>query len=774
MAHNFIQGETYRFTLLTDRLIRLEYAQDGRFEDRQTQLVQNRIFGDVNYTLKEHNDGHLLEIETKYFHLYYDGGEFAASNLWIDAKYQYTLHDSRWYFGEDEDGNLGGTFATLDHADGEIPVDTGIMSRNGYAYLDDTESFAIADNEFTQRVTEQVDGYFLAYGREYREALADFYKLSGKTPILPRFALGNWWSRYYKYTQDEYLKLMDDFDKERVPINVSVIDMDWHRTTDVPSRFGSTWTGYSWDRNLFPDPDGFLAELKKQHRHVTINTHPAGGIRAFEDSYPAVAKYLGLDIEHEEPAPFDLDNVKFRKAYFEKVHHPLEKQGIDFWWMDWQQGTSRNKEKVEPLWNLNHYHYLDNAQSHDGEGLILSRYAGPGSHRYPIGFSGDTFITWASLNFQPYFTSMATNIGYTWWSHDIGGHMKGSFDVELALRWIQYGVFSPINRLHSSDNPFSGKEPWKFREDVRQYMDNYLRLRGKLIPYLDSANIITNLHNRSLVEPMYYQYPDNTESYLYKNQYLFGSQLMVAPITTPQNQVSNTGTVDVWLPEGQWMDIFNDIIYQGDDSDNQPLASSTILVGQYKSGATTVKMSRTLANIPVLAKVGAIVPMVADPMQQIDELPAEIEVHVYGNANNAYTMYEHVGHAIAKTEITIIDGHFKTIIDDPNNIVPSDRQYRFKSHAFTVDGNSELILVGSDEKTVVVQDDNRQAERARQQLITQLQGAKIAYEEKREILDKIDNPQVTPLKLATYAQTLHDESLQAMVIEYAMILQSHH
>lgn len=193
--------------------------------------------------------------------------------------------------------------------------------------------------------------------------------------------------------------------------------------------------------------------------------------------------------------------------------------------------------------------------------------------------------------------------------------MKGSFDVELALRWIQYGVFSPINRLHSSDNPFSGKEPWKFREDVRQYMDNYLRLRGKLIPYLDSANIITNLHNRALVEPMYYQYPDNTESYLYKNQYMFGSQLMVAPITTPQNKISNTGTVDVWLPEGQWMDIFSDILYQGDEIDNQPLASSTILVGQYKSGATTIKMSRTLANIPVLAKVGAIVPMVADPMQ---------------------------------------------------------------------------------------------------------------------------------------------------------------
>lgn len=222
------------------------------------------------------------------------------------------------------------------------------------------------------------------------------------------------------------------------------------------------------------------------------------------------------------------------------------------------------------------------------------------------------------------------------------------------------------------------------------------------------------------------------------------------------------------------MDIFSDVLYQGDEIDNQPLASSTILVGQYKSGATTIKMSRTLANIPVLAKVGAIVPMVADPMQQIDELPVEIEVHVYGNANNTYTMYEHVGHAIAKTDIAIIDGHFKTIVDDPNKIVPNDRQYRFKCHAFTVDDSYELLLMGSDEKIVSVQADNRQVARARQQLITQLQGAEIAYEEKREILKKIDNPQVTPMKLATYAQTLQDESLQAIVIEYAMILQSHH
>lgn len=100
--------------------------------------------------------------------------------------------------------------------------------------------------------------------------------------------------------------------------------------------------------------------------------------------------------------------------------------------------------------------------------MTFSRYAGPGSHRYPIGFSGDTHITWESLDFQPYFTTTATNIGYGWWSHDIGGHMLGYKDDELTARWTQYGIFSPIMRLHSSCSEFNGKEPWRFKKRLRK------------------------------------------------------------------------------------------------------------------------------------------------------------------------------------------------------------------------------------------------------------------------------------------------------------------
>ena len=123
----------------------------------------------------------------------------------------------------------------------------------------------------------------------------------------------------------------------------------------------------------------------------------------------------------------------FLAAYFDLVHRPLEDQGVDFWWIDWQSGPHSRIVGIDPLWMLNHFHFLDNARG-GRRPLTFSRYAGPGSHRYPVGFSGDTLVTWASLDFQPYFTATASNVGYGWWSHDIGGHMLGGRDDELATR----------------------------------------------------------------------------------------------------------------------------------------------------------------------------------------------------------------------------------------------------------------------------------------------------------------------------------------------------
>ena len=749
---NIVQGDNYRFTLITDKLIRLEYSNKGKFEDRPTQFARNRDLGKVDFVVKKNNNSHLLEIETDSMHLYYDGGKFKASSLYIDAKYNYGLYLSRWYFGEKIEKNLLGTAMTLDKANGAIDIDDGIMSRDGFSYIDDSKSFILDNNEFIKRDSQNIDVYYFAYGRDYRTALRDFYKLSGFPPMLPRYALGNWWSRYYKYRQQDYIDLIDRFEKEKLPFSVAVLDMDWHKT-DIDPRFGSGWTGYSWNRELISNPRDMLNYLHMKGKRVTLNLHPASGVRAFEDCYPKVAKSLGLNIEDEEPALFNITDCDFRKSYFHDVHHPLEEEGVDFWWIDWQQGANRDGDKADPLWSLNHYHYTDNADRNNSEGLILSRYAGPGSHRYPLGFSGDTYITWASLAYQPYFTSTASNIGYTWWSHDIGGHYRGTYDAELSLRWLQFGVFSPINRLHSSDNYFSGKEPWNYPLNIRCIMNDYLRLRARLIPYLDSANYKTSCEGRALIEPMYYEYPECKRAYNFANQYLFGGELMVAPITDKIYDRLKQGHIDVWLPEGIWIDFFTGLRYRGE---------------------VIIKLSRGLEEIPVFGKAGAIVPMNRNYMDFLDRLPSELDIKIFAGASNIYELYEHIKASVAKTTI-VFDyekGIISTAVEDKDNIIPKDRVINFIFMGITMQDKSSIVVAGNKGCATISGEikENDQKELALKILLSKLKFAELSYDLKKDIMINAKSYMNDPRKLNRYIETLDDKNLRSMLNEYSYLI----
>jgi alpha-glucosidase (family GH31 glycosyl hydrolase) len=205
--------------------------------------------------------------------------------------------------------------------------------------------------------------------------------------------------------------------------------MDWHIVKNVPLDVNPTiiqgpgWTGYTFEKSLFPDHKAFFENLKGRNLAITMNLHPHDGVRYFEEQYKDMCKACNQNPDEKKPVKFNLTNTAFRDAYFDILHHPYENEGVDFWWIDWQQGTS-SKEMMglDPLWLLNHYHYLDICRN-GNNGVILSRYAGIGSHRYPIGFSGDTVVCWKSLDLQPWFTANASNAGYTWWSHDIGGHV---------------------------------------------------------------------------------------------------------------------------------------------------------------------------------------------------------------------------------------------------------------------------------------------------------------------------------------------------------------
>ena len=658
-----IVGDHFRITMLTTALIRFEYSEDGGFEDRATQMVCNRDFPVPEFRVSD--GGEELHIYTKDLEIHYDRQKFSPSGLMIRVAGG-KASERVWHYG-DEPKDLLGTARTLDEADGEIPLSHGIMSRNGFSVLDDSHTMAMGEDGMVEpRQGNRADFYFFGYGHRYVECLQDFYRLCGKTPLLPRYTFGNWWSRYHKYTETEYKELVERFEKEEVPFSVAVVDMDWHLVEDVPPVYGSGWTGYTWNKKFFPNPPEFMDWLHKHGYKITLNVHPADGVRAYEEAYPRVAEKMGIDPASKEPVLFDMTDPKFIETYFEELHHPMEEEGVDFWWLDWQQGTVTKVPGLDPLWMLNHYHYLDSKWK-GKRALTFSRYAGPGSHRYPVGFSGDTFITWESLKFQPYFTANASNIGFGWWSHDIGGHMLGYRDDELEARWYQYGVFSPINRLHSSNSAFSGKEPWNFSMEVRSTMDDFLRLRHKLVPYLYTMNYRAWKEDTPIVVPMYYDYPETVfwGKNQAPNQYFFGSELMVTPVTTKCIPELKRAKTKVWLPEGTWFDFFNGMIYEGGRS---------------------MDLYRTLEEIPVLAKAGAIIPMTEKiSALDVESNPDELTVRVYAGADNTFALYEDDNTTMAyekddcaKTSMTLDWGARKFTIapvEGNQSLVPESRMY---------------------------------------------------------------------------------------------------
>ena len=628
---NQITLDTVRITVLTDRLFRIEVSPEGRFCDQATQAVWFRDLGAVSF--RTERAGEDLRIETGRAALLWRGS-LEKSGAVPQGMEEAPLNN---------EGNLLGTCRTLDECDGDrwvpyggerkerlVELSPGVVSKTGVALLDDGASLVLRpDGMLEHREAAEQDVYVFAYGRDYRGAVRALFALCGGTPKIPRFALGNWWSRYHAYSEKEYLHLMDHFRERQVPLTVATVDMDWHwsETLDEKKQLTargkddalhggkSGWTGYSWNTDLFPDYRRFLRKLHERNLRVTLNLHPALGVRFFEDAYQEMCAAMGVDPETEAQIPFDFTDPRFINAYFRILHRPYERDGVDFWWVDWQQGSSSRLEGLDPLWALNHYHFLD--QGETGRPLILSRYCGAGAHRYPLGFSGDTFVTWETLRYLPYFTATASNAGYAWWSHDIGGHMGGCKDDELYVRFLQFGVFSPINRLHSTSSPTFTKEPWAFMGGTGLVAEEFLRLRHRMIPFLYAASWETTEQGRALVEPLYYAWPEAEEAYRYPNEYLFGGQMLAAPVTEPGGE-QGLAQVRVWLPEGRWTDFFT---------------------GDEYAGGREVTLSRWLEEMPVLLKEGGFFVLDGRGYTNDSEAPDRLVIHIT-NGNGAYTLHE--------------------------------------------------------------------------------------------------------------------------------------
>ena len=606
-----------RFTVLTSRLLRLEFAADEHFEDRPSRTFWHRR--QVVPCFEVLHDGEAVEIMTEHLHLRYDPRlGLTAHGLLV------TLLESglTWHYGDHDVGNLGGTTRTLDKTDGPIPLDPGLLSSGGWTVVDDSDAPLLEDGWIAARDQRagRIDLYFFGYGRDFTACLHDYRRLSGAVPLLPRWALGNWWSRYWPYRQDELLDLMRDFRAHELPLSVCVIDMDWHITHTGNASRG--WTGYTWNQDLFPNPPALLADLHAQGLKTALNLHPADGVWPHEAAYPLMARRLGSDPATGEPIVFAITDPAFTQAYFEILHHPLEAEGVDFWWMDWQQGKRTAGSDLDPLWWLNHLHFLDLGRNPARRSFAFSRWGGLGSHRYPVGFSGDTVVSWRSLAFQVHFTATAANVAFGWWSHDIGGHMEGIEDAELYVRWLQFGVFSPILRLHSTQNPFHERRPWGWDAQTLAVARSAMQLRHALIPYLYSIAWQEHQGGGALLRPMYHLYPEAPEAYRCPGQYAFGSELIAAPFTSPSDRDTRLGRQVIWLPAGDWYNFFT---------------------GQHYSGAAWHSFYGGLDEIPVFARAGAIVVLADEPAASGVDHPRALTVHVFPGADNRFELYEDDG-----------------------------------------------------------------------------------------------------------------------------------
>lgn len=686
-ADAVIVADQVRFSVLTDRLIRMEFSTDRMFEDRPSQAFWHRQQPVPMF--KKNVSAESIQIETDHLLLNYviSPKGFTPATLSIRLKDSGTV----WHYGDQQDENLKGTARTLDGDAGSTKLENGLLSRSGWAVVDDSSTPVFTETGWVEARRElkaignwpawmsgkkpkNKDLYFFGYGNDISACLADFTHISGPIPMIPRYILGNWWSRYWEYTEADIKALMQDFQSHEVPLSICIIDMDWH-TTKTGNR-SDGWTGYTWNKDLFPDPAGLIHWLHEQGLKTALNLHPANGVYPHEEQYPKLAEWMGVDPSSRKQIPFDIADPRFMEGYFDILHHPYEEmvvkedaatsrpqEGIDFWWMDYQQKRTSKIPGLDPLWLLNHLHYQDLGRDGRKRPFIFSRWGGLGNHRYPIGFSGDTYVRWRTLAYQPYFTSTAANVGYGWWSHDIGGHMMDDLTPELYLRWVQFGVFSPIFRLHSTKRASLERRPWMKPERFFKAARTAIQLRHAMIPYIYSMAWRAHKSSISLVTPMYYGNMDAPQAFEAKDQYFFGSELIAAPVVEPAPSSSTKVEKRVWLPDGTWTNFFS---------------------GEQLSGNQWHTVTADLEDIPVFAKPGAIVPLAPLTGWGGTENPETLDLYIFPGADNAFELYEDDGLTTdyQKGEYCItrfsLDNNVLTIHAAEGNLdlIPSSRTYR--------------------------------------------------------------------------------------------------
>ena len=730
------QGVNYRITVLTDRLIRFEYSLNGKFYDGETEIVHNRNFPTPD--IKMEQDENYLVITSKYFILQYakekpfKGPSFAPdSNL----KVKLVNTDKIWYPFHPETHNFKGSAFSIEDFGEKTVLQNGLYSTDGFASLDDSKSLLIDENGMLiPALEDRVDFYLFAYKRDFGLCLKDYFTLTGVPPLIPRYAFGIWWNRDKVYSYAEISDLVKSFRKNEIPLSILLLSEFWHNKDK--NDYNLYKTGYSFNKELFNDPLEFINYMHENSIHVGLNLDGVDGINNLNEGYLQMCQELNNPTD--TVIPFKVLDHDFIVSYFKNLIEPLEKLGIDFFWLD-------SKEEVLTR-ALNYYHYNDYRKDINRRGLLLSRNGGKAAHLYPVHYSGETKVGWDTLNYLPYFNTLASNIGLSYWSHDVGGFKGGIEDSELYLRYVEFSCFSPIFRFSCQRGKYYKREPWRWDLKTYQIVKYYCNLRHRLIPYLYTEGYKYHHTFLPIVQPLYYYYPELVDEPNYKNEYYFGTELLVSPITKPNEEVMNRAVEKIFLPKGIWYDFKNGLKYIGDKSYTLFLKDE---------------------EYPVFAKAGAIIPLaVLDEDINNTNTPQKLEINIFPGRSNVYRLYEDDGYSSKYKQgefiITAIDFNYNidnyllTIqpVEGKTGIIPDRRDFIIKfrntrlPEKITVQLNATIYNdyeYYTDENDLVIKIKNVDTKK---QLIINCIGSDIEIKNERIINEDI-NEIISDLKIET-------------------------
>lgn len=657
-----VQGKKYRMTILTERLIRLEYSPTSVFNDLKTELVSFRNFDVPRFSKKE--DEQFLEIETKYFKLSYTKEEdFRGTRLNPSKSLRIEVKDTPaiWYYGHPEAKNYFGSNISTEVKKNEEKENRGLFSLDGMVSLEDSNNYRINEvGSIEEPIKDNIDIYVFIYNKDFGLCVQDYFKLTGMPSLIPRYALGNWWSRDLPYTDQDIKELMANFEKNDIPISVLLLDKDWHIKETENEK--DIRTGYTFNSALIRDPKAMLDDLHKKGVRVGLQIDPEGGFYPHEANYQTVKSFL--EYQKEGVIAIDPLNPKMLDAVLKYGLIPLEEMGVDFFWND-----AREFDNTHKLWVLNNYIFNSMSRNPAKRGMILSRNSLRAAHKFPVLYAGESKVSWANFKSTPFFNLSASNIGVCWWSHDIGGFKEGIEDPELYIRSIQLGVFSPILRFHSAGGKYYKKEPWKWDINTKLIVSRYLKLRHRLTSYLYTEAYKYHKTGSMIFQPLYYYLPKVYDNNDYKIEYFFGSELLVAPIINKMNPIMKRTIHKFYLPDGVWYEFTTGKRYPG----NKKYTSF------YKQ-----------EDYPIFAKKGSIIPLSNKSNINNTSNPTDIEIHVFPGQNNTYRMYEDDGisslykegfYLITEIDYNYLPNNYTLIIrsiEGKTGIAPAKRNYKIR------------------------------------------------------------------------------------------------